>query len=222
VLWWGWLAFNSGSTYGISGSKWIYSARAAVMTMLGSFGGGSWSVLYSFIKNDGKVDILDLINGILASLVSVTAGCYLYHAWEAILVGFLGAFMVTFLTPIFDKMGVDDPVGASAVHGLGGIWGVIAVGLFADNPKPLTITNDRMGLFKGGGWYLFGIQCLAALCLLSWGVLTTFILLWGINKIVPIRMDPNEELLGADLTEHKISHHSVRSSKNYIKLFFSK
>lgn len=181
------------------------------MTMLASFGGGTWSVMYSFIKNNGHVDILDLINGILASLVSVTAGCFVYHAWEAILVGFIGAVLVSFLQPMIDKMGVDDPVGASSVHGLGGIWGVIAVGLFADDPKPLTTTNGRSGLLRGGGWYLLGIQCLAALCLLSWGILTTFILLWAINKIVPIRMDPNEELLGADLTEHHINHGSVSS-----------
>lgn len=95
------------------------------MTILASFGGGLWSVTYSMIKNDGKVDILDLINGILAALVSVTAGCYLYHAWEAVLVGMIGSILVCFLGPMFDKMGVDDPVGASSVHGLGGIWGVI-------------------------------------------------------------------------------------------------
>lgn len=93
--------------------------------MLGSFGGGTWAVSYSLVKNDGRVDILDLINGILASLVSVTAGCFLYRAWEAILVGFIGSILVTFLTPMFDRMGVDDPVGASAVHGIGGIWGVL-------------------------------------------------------------------------------------------------
>lgn len=86
---------------------------------------------------------------------------------------------------------------------------MISVGLFADNPKPLSTTSNRMGLFKGGGWYLFGIQCLAALCLLSWGILSTFILLYIINKIVPIRMDPNEELLGADLMEHRVHHTSV-------------
>lgn len=179
------------------------------MTMLGSFGGGTWSVLFSFIKNDGRVDILDLINGILASLVSVTAGCFVYHAWEAILVGLIGAVLVGFLAPMFDRMGVDDPVGASAVHGIGGIWGVIAVGLFADDPKPLSTTSGRMGLFRGGGWYLLGIQCLSALCLLSWGILSTFVLLWIINKIVPIRMDPHDELLGADLTEHYINHSNV-------------
>lgn len=81
------------------------------MTMLASFGGGFWSVMYSIVRLDGKVEIFDLINGILASLVSVTAGCFLYRAWEAILVGFIGSVIVCFLTPIFDKMGVDDPVG---------------------------------------------------------------------------------------------------------------
>lgn len=171
------------------------------MTMLGSFGGGTWSTMYSLFKNNGSVDILDLINGILASLVSVTAGCFLYHAWEAILVGMIGAILVSFLTPMFDKMGVDDPVGASSVHGLGGIWGVIgekscdndrtvfnflltAVGLFADNPIPLETTNGRMGLFKGGGWYLLGIQCLSALCLLCW-VRTDHFHLTIITKIFP-------------------------------------
>lgn len=145
------------------------------------------------------------------------------------LVGFTGSLLVTFLTPMFDRMGVDDPVGASAVHGLGGIWGVIAVGLFADNPIPLETTNGRSGLFKGGGWYLLGVQCLAALCLLCWvrnltlcrlefvikidyffqGILSTAIMLWIINLFIPIRMDPNEELIGADLCEHKIKHNSV-------------
>lgn len=85
----------------------------------------------------------------------------------------------------------------------------MAVGLFADNPEPLMTTNGRVGLFKGGGWYLLGIQALSALCLMSWGVLSTFILLYFINKFIPIRMDPNEELLGADLVEHHVNHNSV-------------
>lgn len=87
--------------------------------------------------------------------------------------------------------------------------GVLAVGLFADNPIPLDTTNGRSGLFKGGGWYLLGVQSLSALCLACWGISITFGLLWIINKIVPIRMDPNEELLGADLMEHRIRHAQV-------------
>ncbi|XP_055550402.1 putative ammonium transporter 2 isoform X3 [Wyeomyia smithii] len=213
VLWWGWLAFNSGSTYGVSGAKWVYAARAAVMTMMGSFGGGSFSMIYSMARNEGRLDIVDLINGILASLVSVTAGCFLYHAWEAIIIGAIGSALCCLCMPLFDKMGVDDPVGASAVHGVAGIWGVLAVGLFADNPVPLGTTNGRFGLFKGGGWYLLGVQSLSALCLACWSICTTLALLWIINKIVPIRMDPNEELLGADLMEHRIRHSQIGISR---------
>lgn len=91
--------------------------------------------------------------------------------------------------------------------------GVLAVGLFADNPVPLDTTNGRMGLFKGGGWYLLGIQSLSALCLTCWGICSTFALLWVINKLIPIRMDPNEELLGADLMEHRIRHSQIGLSR---------
>ncbi|XP_055845697.1 putative ammonium transporter 3 [Episyrphus balteatus] len=213
VLWWGWLAFNSGSTYGVSGSKWQYSARAAVMTMMGSFGGGVTSCIYSFWRHDGRLDIIDLINGILASLVSITAGCFLYRAWEAFLIGALGAILCCFSMPLFDRLGVDDPVGASSVHGVCGIWGVIAVGLFADNPIPLDTTNGRSGLFKGGGWYLLGIQTLSAFCLTCWGICSTAILLFFVDKIVPIRMDPYEELLGADMMEHRIRHQQIGLSR---------
>ncbi|CAH0761560.1 unnamed protein product [Diatraea saccharalis] len=213
VLWWGWLAFNSGSTYGVSGAKWQYAARAAVMTMMGSFGGGCFGLIFTMIKNKGKADVMDLINSILGALVSITAGCFLYRAWEALLIGALGAAIVSCTAPLFDKLRVDDPVGASSVHGAAGFWGVIAVGLFADNPIPMETTNGRSGLFKGGGWYLLGVQTLTGICLMAWGALVTMALLWVIDKIMPIRMDPYEELLGADLTEHRIRHGQVGVSR---------
>lgn len=165
------------------------------------------------VKNQGRVDIIDLINGILGSLVSITAGCFLYRAWEALLIGLIGALLTCLTMPLFDKMSVDDPVGASSVHGVSGIWGVIAVGLFADNPIPLDTTNGRMGFFKNGDWYLLGIQCLSALCLTLWGCCSTFVLLYVINIFVPIRMDPNEELVGADLMEHRIKHSKIGISR---------
>ncbi|CAH0717007.1 unnamed protein product, partial [Brenthis ino] len=213
VLWWGWLAFNSGSTYGVSGAKWQYAARAAVMTMMGSFGGGCFGLLFTLIKNKGRAEVMDLINCILGSLVSITAGCFLYRAWESLVIGMIGAGIASIAAPLFDKMKVDDPVGASAVHGACGLWGVIAVGLFADNPIPMDTTNGRSGLFKGGGWYLLGVQTLTGLCLMVWGVVVTMGLLWLIDLVLPIRMDPYEELLGADLTEHKIRHGQVGISR---------
>lgn len=80
---------------------------------------------YSLTRNSGRVDILDLINGILGSLVSITAGCFLYHAWEAMFIGAIGSLLACLTMPLFDKMSVDDPVGASSVHGVCGIWGLI-------------------------------------------------------------------------------------------------
>uniref|UniRef100_A0A2A4IXX3 Ammonium transporter n=1 Tax=Heliothis virescens TaxID=7102 RepID=A0A2A4IXX3_HELVI len=213
VLWWGWLAFNSGSTYGVSGAKWQYAARAAVMTMMGSFGGGCFGLLFTLIKNKGKAEVMELINSVLGSLVSITAGCFLYRAWESLLIGFIGAAIASGTSPLFDMMGVDDPVGASAVHGACGLWGVIAVGLFADNPIPMETTNGRSGLFKGGGWYLLGVQTLTGVCLMTWGILVTITLLWCIDKIMPIRMDPYTELMGADITEHRIRHGQVGISR---------
>lgn len=75
------------------------------------------------VKHNGRVDIIDLINGILGSLVSITAGCFLYRAWEALLIGLIGALLTCVTMPLIDKMSVDDPVGASSVHGVSGIWG---------------------------------------------------------------------------------------------------
>ena len=139
----------------------------------------------------------------------ISAGCYLYQAWESFIIGAIAAMLVSFTRPLFDRIGVDDPVGAIAVHGIGGIWGVLAVGLFADNPIPLTTTSGRKGLFRGGGWYLLGVQTLEAVSLLVWGMLTTFLLLWLINLVIPIRASQNEEFLGFDLMEHKIRHGNV-------------
>ncbi|XP_041983096.1 putative ammonium transporter 3 [Aricia agestis] len=210
VLWWGWLAFNSGSTYGVSGAKWQYAARASVMTMMGSCGGGVFGILFTMIKNKGRADVMELINSVLGSLVAVTAGCFLYRAWEALVIGAIGALVTSLAGPLIDRLRVDDPVGASAVHGAAGLWGVIAVGLFADNPIPMETTNGRSGLFKGGGWYLLGVQTLMAVCLMAWALSVTMLLLWIIDKVLPIRMDPYEELLGADLTDHRIRHGNIR------------
>ncbi|XP_060518503.1 putative ammonium transporter 2 isoform X2 [Cylas formicarius] len=213
VLWWGWLAFNSGSTYGLSGAKWHYAAKAAVMTMMSSFGGGTASIIFTMVKLRGRIDALDIINGILGSLVSITAGCFLYQGWEAIFIGAVGSFLVCGSMPLFNLVNIDDPVGASAVHGVGGIWGIIAVGIFASNPYPLDTTGGRNGIAKGGGWYLLGVQTLTVFCFVTWGLCSTVTLLWIINKIVPIRMAVHEELLGADLTEHLVKHPKVGVSR---------
>lgn len=81
-------------------------------------------------------------------------------------------------TPLLDKAKIDDPVGAVAVHAIGGLWGVAAVGLFPDHDNILNMNTGRAGLFKGGGWHMLGIQMLACVCLTAWSSITTFIILY--------------------------------------------
>lgn len=101
----------------------------------------------------------------------------MYRTWEAVLIGAIGGVIACTTMPFFDKMGVDDPVGASSVHGLSAMWGVLAVGLFADDPKPLGTTGGRKGLFKGGGWDLLGVQALCVLSLTTWAIVSTSLIL---------------------------------------------
>ncbi|XP_035701617.1 putative ammonium transporter 3 [Folsomia candida] len=214
MLWWGWLAFSSGSVFGVSGHKWKFSARAAVATINASFGGGMVGLVYSYVRTKGKFDILDLISSVLGSLVSVTGGCALYKPWESIVIGAIGAALACFGIPFFDWLGVDDPVGASAVHGLAAFWGVLAIGLFAEGEKLLMPPNKiTPGLLKGGGGYLLGVQLLAAVSYVLWSSVVTYILLYITNKIIKLRMEPHEELLGADLVEHGIRKSGVGVSR---------
>ncbi|XP_050312668.1 putative ammonium transporter 2 isoform X1 [Anthonomus grandis grandis] len=133
--------------------------------------------------------------------------------WEALVIGAIGSLLSCGAMLLIDKVKIDDPVGATAVHGVGGIWGILAVGIFAQDPYPLRTTNGRKGLIKGGGWYLLGVQSLTALCIMSWGVTTTVLLLWFVNKIIPIRMNVHQELLGADITEHLVRHSKKEVSR---------
>lgn len=124
ILWWGWIGFNTGSTYGLTAGKWSYSARAGVNTVLASMGAGAFSILYSIFRNRGQVDVFDVISGILASLgnfkeiccyfflinfnfflsVSINAGCFLFSSYIAILVGVLGAFFALIAIPFFNRL----------------------------------------------------------------------------------------------------------------------
>ncbi|XP_047740725.1 putative ammonium transporter 3 [Hyalella azteca] len=202
MLWWGWLGFNCGSTFGIRGHKWKYAARTAVTTIQASIGGGLMGMSISWFKNR-QLEIGDVVNSILGALVSITAGCALFTTFEALLVGMVGGAIAVLTMPLVDKIHVDDPVGATSVHGLCGIWAMLAIGLFVKADTLLGMTHGRSGLFRGGGFYLLGIQALACVVVMLWSTSVTFILLKLIDKLmVPIRMSEWEELVGADFAEH--------------------
>ncbi|XP_075749181.1 putative ammonium transporter 3 [Rhipicephalus microplus] len=205
TLWWGWLVFNCGSSFGVRHDKWKYASRAAVTTINASLGGGIVGVFYSYFMTR-KFLVDDIVNAILTALVAVTAGSGFYSAYESIVVGVTGALFACWVPAALERLRIDDPVGAVAVHGVGGIWGLLAVGLFADADSLLRLTSGRSGLFKGGGAYLLGVQALSGLCIAAWSVVTSYVLLKGINYVLPIRMTELEEALGADLMEHNLSY----------------
>nr|XP_054926507.1 putative ammonium transporter 3 [Dermacentor andersoni] len=205
TLWWGWLVFNCGSSFGVRHDKWKYASRAAVTTINASLGGGLVGVFYTYFMTR-KFLVDDIVNAILTALVAVTAGSGFYSAYESIVVGVTGALFACWVPAALERVRIDDPVGAVAVHAVGGVWGLLAVGLFADADSLLRLTSGRSGLFKGGGAYLLGVQALAALCIAAWSLLTSYVLLKGISYVMPIRMTELEEALGADLIEHNISY----------------
>ncbi|XP_052101232.1 putative ammonium transporter 3 [Mytilus californianus] len=204
ILWWGWLGFNCGSTFGISGGKWKIAARSAATTILSSCSGGVMAFLLSFLLHKRKFDVQLLVNGILGSLVSITGICAVTTTWAAILIGAVGACVTTFGQIALVKMKVDDPVGAVAVHLMGSIWGILCCGLFGLKDDIEHSFSHHDGLVWGGGFYLLGVQTMAAVTIIIWSVVTSFIVLKLIDMTIGLRLTLEEELYGADYCEHNV------------------
>ncbi|KAK3750845.1 hypothetical protein QZH41_007647 [Actinostola sp. cb2023] len=192
VLWWGWLGFNCGSTFGITGGKWQLAA--------------------SYIYYKRKVDVTHLIVGILGGLVSVTGICPLAHPWESLIIGAVGGCCSCFGRILMFKLKFDDPTSCIAVHTLSGVWGLIAVGLFVevDHLETFSVTN---GIFKGGNGHLLGVQLLAVVVLAAWSAVTSALILLAIKLTIGLRVTEEEEKLGADQVEHEMDYKKVERPK---------
>lgn len=187
ILWIGWFGFNPGSQLAADPA----CAYIAVTTCLGGASGGITATATSWIK-DSKPDLTMVINGILAGLVAVTAGCEGVSYFGAIIIGGIGGVLVVYAVPFFDKLKIDDPVGAISVHLVNGVWGTLAVGLF----------NQEKGLFYGGGItqlinQIIGIVSIGAFTI-AFSVAAWFIL----KQTLGIRVTRDEELMGLDVGEH--------------------
>ena len=157
-------------------------------------------MVFTWIKY-GKPDISMCLNASLAGLVAITAPCDVTDAFGAIVIGAVAGLLVVFGVWFLDyKLRIDDPVGAVAVHCLNGIWGTIAVGLFATTSAP---GNDTYtGLFYGGGFSLLGTQLLGMVCVIAWTAVTITITFLAIKAIFGLRVSEEEEIIGLDSTEH--------------------
>ncbi len=193
ILWFGWFGFNPGST--LNGED-LRIAVIAVNTNMAAAAGAAAALLFIYAKT--KVwDIGMALNGALAGLVAVTAPCAVISAPSAIIIGAIGGILVVLSIFAVENLGVDDPVGAFSVHGVNGIWGLIAVGLFADGTYA-----DITGLFFGGGVGQLVSQLIGAGVVIAWAFVLGFGTFKVMDLIFGIRISPQEEIEGLDIQEH--------------------
>ncbi|MBM7652728.1 ammonium transporter [Neobacillus cucumis] len=190
VLWFGWFAFNAGSTLDASNGA---LAPIAINTMLAGASGGT-AALFMTMKKFGKADPSMTINGVLAGLVAITAGCAFVSQWSAIIIGVISGLIVIYATLLVDNLKVDDPVGAVAVHGFNGVFGTIAVGLF----------DQSQGLLTTGHYHLLGVQLLGAVVVIVWGLVGGAFMAKVCEKTVGFRASEREEEEGLDMSYHGI------------------
>ena len=202
ILWLGWYGFNGAACTSVEqlGSVFLTTTVApAIATVV--------CMIFTWIKY-GKPDVSMCLNASLAGLVAITAPCDVTDAFGAIVIGAVAGLLVCFGVWFLDyKLHVDDPVGAVAVHCLNGIWGTIAVGLFATNTAPGygiadAAGNEMVGLFYGGGFKLLGIQLTGFVSVAAWAVVTITITFFMIKAIFGLRVSEEEEIIGLDATEH--------------------
>ncbi len=189
VLWIGWFGFNPGST--LSGMQSNLIATIAVNTNAAAATGAIVMVILSKALT-GKYDLGMVTNGVLAGLVAITAPCAYVSVVSSIAIGAIGATIAYFAVGFFDRIHVDDPVGALPVHLCNGVWGTIATGLF----------HETQGLLFGGGLSLISVQLLGVICVAAWVVTTATALFWAIKHTVGLRVSAKEEIEGLDISEH--------------------
>jgi Amt family ammonium transporter len=200
LLWFGWFGFNAGSTLAASELR---ISVIATTTSMAAAAGAFTAMLFTWIRNK-KPDVGMTINGSLAGLVAITAGCAWVPAWTAVIIGAVAGILVALGVYFFDRIGVDDPVGAVSVHGINGIWGLLAVGLFADGTYGVYTTEAPrvVGLLYGGGWGQFIAQGIGVAVCLGWSFGLGMLTFKLMDKFVKIRVSPEDELKGLDISEH--------------------
>lgn len=197
VLWLGWFGFNPGSTMSFQNPSDVMhilmttntSAIAAILT--------STAAAWIFI---GKPDLGMTVNGCLAGLVGITASCAYVTVGASMLIGAIAGVLVVFAVMFFDRIKVDDPVGATSVHLVCGVFGTICVGLFAK--EGVTTLSSRSGLFYGGGFGLLGVQLLGIIVVGIFVFATSSLVWYALKKTVGIRVSADEEMAGLDIGEH--------------------
>lgn len=186
LLWIGWFGFNGGSVGGISTKELADSVALTIFnTNIAGLAGAISAGILIYMRYK-LFDITMILNGALGGLVAVTAGAHLFTLYDALAIGFIGGILVVLAIPLFDKIRIDDPVGALSVHLVNGIWGTLAVGVFAsDTAKNITFLNQLKGVVEIG-LFVFTVSYSA---------------IYLINKLFPLRATDEEQVQGLDVSE---------------------
>ena len=197
MLWFGWFGFNPGSTLGAVG-KWELIGSVATNTFLASAAGGISTICYTFLRYK-KVDITMVINGVLAGLVAITAGCNVVSANSALIIGLVAGTLVDMAVVIIDNLKIDDPVGAIAVHGINGFFGTIAVGLF----------SEKNGLFITGETGQLLIQFIGVAVISVFSFVLTYTIFKVLKATMGIRLSHKAESAGIDAVEFGVESYTT-------------
>jgi Amt family ammonium transporter len=198
ILWLGWFGFNAGSQLAISGDNANAVASIVITTNLAAAAAALAAMFVSWGLY-GKPDISMTLNGALAGLVAITAGCAAVSPMGAAIIGLIAGVVIVFSIEFIDKkLKIDDPVGAVSVHGVCGALGTLLVGVFATDG----------GLLYGGGFHQLGVQAIGVLSIGAWAIVTSFIVLYALKKTIGLRVSKEEEVDGLDIHEHKTNVYS--------------
>lgn len=190
ILWFAWYGFN-----GAAASDSVQLAQILGTTTIAPAVATFACMLFTWIKG-GAPDVSMCLNAALAGLVGITAGCANVDATGAAIIGLVDGILVVVAVEFVDqKLKIDDPVGAFAVHGCNGLWGAVAVGLF----------DYSDGLFYGGGAHLLGVQCLGVVTIALYTAIVMTVVFIVLKKTIGLRVSAEEEILGLDLTEHALT-----------------
>lgn len=197
ILWFGWFGFNPGSTMAVGDGSAI--AHIAVTTNSAAAAAILSSTFMSWILQK-KPDLSMIINGALAGLVAITAPCAFVSVGSSIIIGLIAGVLVVLSVMMFDRLKIDDPVGALSVHLVNGIFGTLAVGLFARDGITGTATGN--GLFYGGGLKLLGAQAVGVVAVGAFTFVVALVVWYIIRLVMGMRVSREEEIAGLDLGEH--------------------
>jgi Amt family ammonium transporter len=201
ILWFGWFGFNPGST--LSGMNWQATALIAFNTNLAGCTGALAAMFFAYLQNR-KWDLVFACNGCLAGLVAITAPCAFVSPTSAAIIGVVGGILVVLVTQAEEALGLDDVVAAFPVHGANGIWGTLAVGLFADPAFQPTVADGLKftGLFVGGGADQLVKQLVASGAAVGFGVAVWLVFFGALKMLGILRVSAEVEIRGIDVTLH--------------------